>query len=218
MPLEKQLSKAFLISLAGLIGFIGTSFLIRMEHVVQFDLSVLSAISKLVNPLLTSIMLFFSFIGNPSSVVVLTILIMFFLYVILRHRRELILLATVMLGTSILNILLKLIFQRVRPEINILIEQTGYSFPSGHSMGAFSLYAILTFILWRHVPSKLGRFFLILFSTCMIITIGISRLYLGVHYPSDVIGAYFISGFWVFLAIWFFQSWEERKGIQKETK
>jgi len=85
-----------------------------------------------------------------------------------------------------------------------MIIQDGYSFPSGHAMAALSLYGIISFILWRHIPKESGRIMLICISTLLVIFIGISRIYLGVHYPSDIIGAYLISGSWLFFTIWGF--------------
>lgn len=78
-------------------------------------------------------------------------------------------------------------------------------------MNAFSLYGILTFLLWRHITAKWARILLILFSMMMILSIGISRIYLGVHYPSDIIAGYLAGGFWIAISIWFFQRYQERR-------
>src|SRR5690606_15912927 len=115
-----------------------------------------------------------------------------------------------MVGSTLLNIILKFIFQRSRPDINRMISEEGYSFPSGHSMAAFSLYGILTFLLWRHIQTRAGRTILLIINSLMILFIGISRIYLGVHYPSDVIGAYTASGVWLFTVIWCYQWLQER--------
>ncbi|MEH7307160.1 phosphatase PAP2 family protein [Neobacillus drentensis] len=124
-------------------------------------------------------------------------------------------------GSAILNGILKNFFQRVRPDFHRLIEIGGYSFPSGHAMNAFTVYSIVSFLLWRHIPSRLGRWTLIIISSVMIVAIGISRIYLGVHYPSDIIGGYFASGFWIATAILFFQYYQEKrynKNIKQEKE
>ena len=82
-------------------------------------------------------------------------------------------------------------------------------------MNAFAVYGIITFLLWRHIPSRLGRTILILISSGFIFMIGTSRIYLGVHYPSDIIGGYFASGFWLSSAIWFFQKYKEKRSERK---
>lgn len=83
-------------------------------------------------------------------------------------------------------------------------------------MAAFSLYGIVTFLLWKHVKSSFGRGILILISTIMIITIGVSRIYLGVHYPSDVLGGYLASGSWLAVSIWTYQYYLERRYQERQ--
>ncbi|WML47194.1 phosphatase PAP2 family protein [Neobacillus sp. PS3-34] len=82
-------------------------------------------------------------------------------------------------------------------------------------MNAFTVYGMITFLLWRHIPWRIGRSILILISIFFILAIGISRIYLGVHYPSDIIGGYFASGFWLAIAIWFFQHYKEKQYNRK---
>ncbi|WP_212771642.1 phosphatase PAP2 family protein [Acinetobacter sp. VT 511] len=114
----------------------------------------------------------FTWIGSEMPVVFITIIAMIVLYVCLRHKRELLFLACVLAGSTLLNALLKLVFQRARPTINRIIEVSGYSFPSGHSMAAFSLYGGLAFLIWKHVPTVTGRVLLIVASAVFILTIG----------------------------------------------
>jgi undecaprenyl-diphosphatase len=211
MNLKLQLMIAFLLSLISLLGLGILAFLIRHDHIVQFDHAIIAIIQSFEAPALTTIMKFFTFIGATKIVWLLFVIVSLFLYVKLHHRTELLLYSAVVLGTPILNRLLKLSFQRARPELHRLIEIGGYSFPSGHAMNAFSAYAILAFLLWRHIPTRIGRTLLILFSIVMIASIGVSRIYLGVHYPSDIIAGYMASGFWVALAIWVFQRYQEKQ-------
>ncbi|WP_081415285.1 phosphatase PAP2 family protein [Ectobacillus panaciterrae] len=208
MNLKLQLTRAFFISLlcASAFGFI--ALLISDKKIIEFDNIVISFIQGLESPTLTSIMKFFTFIGAGFPVVFLTLAIIFFLYKVLHHRRELILFVWVVIGSALLNWILKIIFHRARPTIHRIVDANGFSFPSGHSMAAFSLYGIVTFLLWRHVKSSFGRSILILVSAIMILAIGISRIYLGVHYPSDVLGGYLASCSWIAISIWFFRcSW-----------
>nr|WP_312875741.1 phosphatase PAP2 family protein [Paenibacillus planticolens] len=185
--------------------------LVSDEKLVQFDRSIISYVQGLEHPLLTSIMKFFTFIGGGYPVVVITLIIIFFLYKVLHHRRELILFVWVVIGSALLNETLKLIFHRARPMIHRIVDANGFSFPSGHSMAAFSLYGVVAFLLWRHIATPLGRGILILVSIAMILTIGISRIYLGVHYPSDVIGGFLASGSWLAISIWFYQRYQEKR-------
>lgn len=207
MKLNMQLVFAFLISL---VGFIAMSLLVRANHIVLFDGYIISFIQGTETAWLTTVMKFFTYIGTIRFIAVLSIFILFFLLKVLKYRLEILIYLAVVFCTPILNRLLKLYFERARPDLHRLIEIGGYSFPSGHAMNAFSFYSILAFLLWRHVPSRLGRVTVILISSFMIAAIGTSRIYLGVHYPSDVIAGYLASGFWVSTVIWVFQRYQER--------
>lgn len=210
MKLKGYLLTAFIIGFVSLIGFSYMAILISGEEILQFDQRVISFIQGLESPILTSIMKFFTFIGSFPMVIVLFIVVSYFLYRALNYRTELFLFGTVIIGASILNQILKQLFQRARPDFYRLIGIGGYSFPSGHAMSAFATYGILTFLLWRHIPNRLGRTVLVIISSVFILMIGISRIYLGVHYPSDIIGGYFASGLWLTIAIWFFQKYKEK--------
>ncbi|MEH7413814.1 phosphatase PAP2 family protein [Neobacillus drentensis] len=211
MKLKSHLALAFLISVVCIIGFSLMSLWISDHKIVQFDTIVISAIQGMESPALTSVMKFFTFIGSAPFVIVMSFGILFFLYKVLKHRVELILFIASILGSAALNTLLKHLFHRIRPNLHRIIDIGGFSFPSGHAMNAFSVYVIITFLLWRHIPRKWGRTLLILFSFFMILAIGVSRIYLGVHYPSDIVGGYFASGFWLAIAIWTFQFYKEKR-------
>ncbi|WML46028.1 phosphatase PAP2 family protein [Neobacillus sp. PS3-40] len=213
MNLKFQLSIALLLSLISLICFGFMAFFVSSHEIVHFDRTVISFITGFESPTLTSTMKVFTFIGSSKTIIILSVLILFFLYKVLKHRSELILFLAVIGGANILFFSLKLFFHRARPDLHRLIEVSGYSFPSGHATNAFALYGIFAFLLWRHIPTRLGRTVLILISIVMILSIGVSRIYLGVHYPSDVIAGYFISGFWLTMAIWFYQRYKEKSSI-----
>ena len=108
-------------------------------------------------------------------------------------------------------------FKRERPVIHRILEANGYSFPSGHTMMAFSLYVIIAYIAWRNVETRLGKFLLILFAAFMTIMIGTSRIYLGVHFPSDVVGGLMASGFLVTIAVTVYAYYLERSGKEKPS-
>ncbi|MDW7615913.1 phosphatase PAP2 family protein [Peribacillus simplex] len=211
MRLKQQLTIAFIVSVLSLIGFSFIAFTISANEYLKFDEVVIALVQGLESPLLTSIMKFFTYIGSTSALIILSLFILFFLYKVLKHRLELILFSAVIIGSPLLNLMVKLFFRRARPDLHRLIEIGGYSFPSGHAMNAFTLYSILTFLLWRHITAKWARVLLILFSMSMILSIGISRIYLGVHYPSDIIAGYLAGGFWIAISIWFFQRYQDRR-------
>ena len=94
---------------------------------------------------------------------------------------------------SLLNWVLKIIVQRPRPNEFRLIDESGYSFPSGHSMVSMAFYGFIMYLIYKKVENKYLRWGLIAFLGILIISIGISRIYLGVHYTSDVLAGFLIS-------------------------
>lgn len=218
MKLKTYLVIAFCISTVSIISFSLISLLISDHKIIRFDRTIIDSVQGMETPFLTSVMKFFTFIGSAPFVIVLSLFLLFFLYKVLHHRLELILFVAAIAGSAILNGILKNFFQRVRPEFHRLIEIEGYSFPSGHAMNAFTVYGIISFLLWRHITSALGRWTLIFVSMVMILAIGISRIYLGVHYPSDIIGGYFASGFWITTAILFFQYYQEKRYNKRQRR
>lgn len=98
---------------------------------------------------------------------------------------------------AVLNVILKLLVQRPRPEGFRLVAETGFSFPSGHSMVAMATFGLIIWFVWRYETDTRMRLLLTLAFGFVILMIGISRVYLGVHYASDVIGGFCASAIWL---------------------
>ncbi|WOV84174.1 phosphatase PAP2 family protein [Sporosarcina jeotgali] len=182
--------------LAAVFGYVASS--IGNGSIVQFDTPIINFVQGAEAPWLTNVMKLFTFIGSTKAVLAIS-LITLGLLLYFRQKAQTILFLIVISGTAALNLVLKLFFQRARPDLNRLIEISGYSFPSGHTMMATSLYIILAFILWRNAKNS-GRILYVIASFSMIFMICVSRIYLGVHYPSDIAGGISASTFWLLLA------------------
>lgn len=132
-------------------------------------------------------------LGSVKFIVLATgILCIYFLYRKNYNTAIFILLAS--LGTSIINQGLKYLVMRTRPEMYFLIRETGYSFPSGHSMIAMSFYSMFFYLLGEKYKSFRGLFLSL--NILIVILIGFSRIYLGVHWPTDVLIGFLISYTW----------------------
>lgn len=117
------------------------------------------------------------------------------------NRAAIVLWLTLFLNESIVY-LLKNTVDRLRP-LNALIVETDYSFPSGHSAIAVAFYGFLTFILLQKCKNRGQKIVIVTLAILLIFLIGISRLYLGVHYATDIIGGYVVGGSVLIIAIRF---------------
>lgn len=163
----------------------------------QFDSTIINFVYQFRNPILTKIMLAISFLGGAPFLLFCSLLIILFL-IIKKHKHESILfIFTLLLGFAI-NFFIKIWVGRPRPTIQPLVSEASYSFPSGHSMNSFVFYALIAFYIFRFTRKKRLAFLISTFSILLIFLIGLSRIYLGVHYPSDVVAG-FVAGLWWFV-------------------
>ncbi len=93
---------------------------------------------------------------------------------------------------ALINQLIKFIIRRERPDYR-MVEERGYSFPSGHTMGAIGFYGFYIYLAFKCIDNKKIKLFIIAFLATIIVSIGITRIYLGVHYPTDVIAGFFVT-------------------------
>lgn len=140
--------------------------------------------------------------GSTKMLIFLAIVAVLILMLIKKDKKNsLWLVFNLAIGAGLLNSIAKHIFLRPRPTIQHLVEQGGYSFPSGHSMGSLIFYSSLVFILLHYLPTKFLKGWMILFGILLILSIGVSRIYVGVHFPSDVVGGFCLAISWMSVSI-----------------
>ncbi|MDP9051680.1 MAG: phosphatase PAP2 family protein [Acidobacteriota bacterium] len=166
-------------------------------QMMNLDDAVQGEVHEDANPWLTRSMFALSWIGSPQ---VLCPVILVFAAVLwkrgLRHASIVWLIATC--GAGMMVLLLKLHFRRIRPDLPwAFAHEPSYSFPSGHSVFAVVVYGTLTYIGWRHLPRLWQRVAAVAIATSLILGIGYSRIYLGVHFPSDVAAGYYVGAVWL---------------------
>jgi undecaprenyl-diphosphatase len=115
-----------------------------------------------------------------------------------------------LLGGSVLNVILKQLFERARPEDFQLVAAPGYSFPSGHAMVSLCFYGMITYLIVRH-RSWHWRIAGVVTTTVLVVAIGISRVYLGAHYPSDVVAGYTAGATWLGFSVSLVMWWERER-------
>ncbi len=199
------------IMISGLIAvllFLVTSILlIAQNHFI--DEKVFSLIKPQIKPGTTELMHFFSFLGNhvfltPASL----ILILYFIY---RKKKWMAIeTATVMIGGVLLMSLLKRLIGRDRPPFPLVDGVTNFSFPSGHSFMSMAFYGLMIWYAIAYIETKWLKRTVIFLSSFLIVVIGFSRIYLRVHYVSDVIAGFCCGYLWLIACIWFVDKRESK--------
>ena len=161
----------------------------RYEIIFYDELAHNFLVKSLRSDSLTTIM---KFITNLGSGLVL-VLLSFTIFVIVKNKRKGISIIINLFLISFINLILKILIQRPRPNGFNIINETGYSFPSGHSMVSTAFYGLLIYLSYKNIKNKILRRSICIILFFLIVLIGISRIYLGVHYASDVIGGFFLS-------------------------
>jgi undecaprenyl-diphosphatase len=169
---------------------------VREGETVGFDTTVREYIHAYASETITRMMTAVSFTGKVGFLVALGSLItVLFLY--LRRYRWLVVFLVTMTGEILLELELKALYMRQRPEpfFNLPLPES-YSFPSGHALGAFCFYGILTWLVSRSIRGRRLKILIFTMAGIWIFLIGFSRVYLGVHYPSDVLAGFLAGMIW----------------------
>ena len=169
--------------------FIIWTILVITNSLTLFDDKIYQFIIGFQNETLTSIMKVITSLANPLTIVSLCLISL--LSLIWKYKASIYLIIITIIST-VFNFLTKNIVLRSRPNHLRLIEETGYSFPSGHAMGSIAFYGFIIYLLSKSKINKNLKIFLSVIIGLTIFLIGISRIYVGVHYPSDVIGGFLL--------------------------
>lgn len=171
---------------------------LKLNLMQAIDQIVLNFFISLRAPWLSFIFLVITYSASYVVIIGITTLSALSFFVHKHYLRILTLLVSV-LGSAITVFLLKNIFYRTRPLTEALYLESTYSFPSGHAAMAMALYGFIFYTIWTHQSHHLKNPF-ILFLGILVILIGASRLYLGVHYLSDVLAGYAIGLLWLWIS------------------
>ena len=158
---------------------------IMQEDIIGYNFVKTYLIKKEITPIMKLI----TFFGGATCLIGLTII----LFITIKNKKIGLLIGTNLIVITILNQIFKFILQRPRPTENRIINESGYSFPSGHSMISMAFYGFLIYLIYKYIKNKKLKYISITLISILIIFIGISRIYLGVHYTSDVLAGFLFS-------------------------
>ena len=195
-----------------LIFFAGALFLfsfivheVLWEKETEVDYNIFNFLSsRVISTPLTGFMKVITYFASATILQIgYAVLILF--YLIFKNYKRAMEIAVIGIGGFLVNYLMKLFFHRVRPPHPLIEPLQNFSFPSGHATSGFIFYGLLVYLIWKTSIPKLFKYsigsMLLLFS----ILIGFSRVYLRVHYPSDVIAGFCIGFAWLSLTLWLFE-------------
>ena len=189
----RQIALGIIFSLFSLLLFFKILAEVLTKDILFIDSIVLNFIYSFRDPFLTKLMYFLSFLGGEFTLLSSGFVVIFFAFK--KHKKEAALFAFIVIFGYVLNSGLKQLLKIPRPDIDPIDISESYSFPSGHAMNSFIFYSLLLYFTFQFTRNRGLRVLVAAFSIIIILLIGFSRLYLGVHYPSDVLAG-FVAGFW----------------------
>lgn len=173
-----------------LVGFLALAEDVFNKEIMNGDIIGYKLISTfLISDFVTPIAKFITNFGGAIFLSIATVM----LFLLIKNKKIGLSIISNIVIIIVLNQLLKRILQRPRPTEFRIVEETGYSFPSGHPMVSMAFYGYLIYLIYRYIKNKYVKWTLITILSILICLIGISRIYLGVHYTSDVLGGFLLS-------------------------
>ena len=185
-----------------LILFLVTMIMLLINKVSFLDDYIYKIIYGLRNNIWDFIFINITKMGNTTIILLIIIVIL----LKMNHKNQEILSFTAII-TVLSNQIIKNIIKRPRPNHIRLIKQGGYSFPSGHAMISIAVYGFLLYYIQTNCKNKKQKILLSVLLTILILMIGCSRVYVGVHYPTDIIGGYCLSIYILKMVIYFYQKY-----------
>lgn len=183
----KDKSKIFII--VSVLLFIVLATGVNLGVTLDSELWIYNFVVKYMSPGLTNVLKFITNLGSAIPIIIFCVV----LFIIPKSRTTIAFpISITLIVSTILNSILKNLFLRERPNILRLVQESSYSFPSGHSMSSAALYTILILVTLKYIENNYKRNILCVFFACMPIITGLSRIYLGVHYAGDVLGGWLL--------------------------
>lgn len=210
-------AEVIVILVAFFLALILFSFLVKqifIDKQEEFDHNVFKWLEQHVNPFNTTVMEFITFLGTHTFLIPANLLLICYFLFIRRHRWYSIKVVAISLSSTAMMFLLKAFFSRARPLTPLLKPALGYSFPSGHSFVSFAFYGLLIYLAYKYLENVALKWLVILCLSALILLIGFSRIYLRVHYTSDVLAGFSIGIIWLTFSLWILnrmESFSQRK-------
>jgi len=201
---------------AALSVFVLVARMIFLERKEDFDFRVFDFLNQHVNHSTTGLMQSFSFLGSHYFLIPANIILTAYFLFVKKKTWYSIRVPIISASSVLLMLVLKQFFHRQRPMMPLLTGAKGLSFPSGHALMSIAFYGLIIYLLRKTVTNKTIKFGLTLLFLLLIFFIGLSRIYLRVHYASDVIAGFSLGWVWLVLSLAIINKVERRSGKEIE--
>jgi undecaprenyl-diphosphatase len=197
---SKELLIILIVFIASLLLFLVIAYRVFYLDKTGADQKAFAFAQSLVSDSMTNVMQFFTFFGSHLFLIPANVLLCVF-FLLRKKSRYSIKISAIALSSLLIMLGLKLLFNRHRPLIPLLEPARGLSFPSGHAFMSVCFYGLLMLIIWKEEkPHPVLKWCLLLLVLSLLLVIGFSRIYLRVHYFTDVVAGYCIGFSWLFLS------------------
>lgn len=204
LPYLITLIIALIIVVGGINLFIELTETLKTDVLASYDTAITDYVISYRSPGLTSYFIFVTHVGDFYGYLIVLVIFLILSLLVIKRWKYVVQATLVLALATASNMMLKRFIDRARPGIEHLVSVKTLSYPSGHAMSAMAFYGFLIYLMYTFKIHKVVKFFLILILSMLILSIGISRIYLGVHFPSDVAGGFIAGLIWVVFCVLIF--------------
>ena len=195
---------ALIVVVVGINIFIELTETLKSDLLADYDHQITEYVISFRSPALTEYFIFITHVGDVYGYAVVLILLTIMSIFVFKHWKYTVQIVFVLLLSALSNLILKRFVDRARPGIEHMVSVETLSYPSGHAMSAMAFYGFLMFLFYRFKINIFLKIGVILLLALLIFSIGLSRIYLGVHFPSDIAGGYIAGFIWVVFCVLLF--------------
>jgi undecaprenyl-diphosphatase len=189
-------------------GLIAQEMVIENEN--QLDRDIFAKLASITNPSMTRVMVFITFFGSSYFLMPAYLLLIFYFLAFKKDRKLSLDVAAIGITSTVILFSLKAVFHRHRPLDPLVKNVLGFSFPSGHSFSSFTFFGLLIYILWNHELNPVLRWVLTIIFFLFACAIAFSRVYLHVHFASDVIAGFCLCFVWLSVSLWLLKKFDRK--------
>jgi undecaprenyl-diphosphatase len=186
---------------AALAAFVFVARMVFLKEKKELDTNIFNYFADHVSNVNTNVMQVFSFLGSHYFLIPANLILVLYFLLIRKERWYSIKVPVISSSSLLLMLVLKQFFHRERPLVPLLQAARGMSFPSGHALMSSTFYGLLIYLVWRNIKNPTAKWLMTVIFLLIIIFIGLSRIYLRVHYPTDVMAGYCLGLIWLILSI-----------------